>query len=193
MEEAKKKTDEEIEAMWNNLTPEELQRALKNDKRWFWLYLTKKREKWNQRGYNGNQCVWRTKIILIMWVIPTVIYYLIKWLITKQLFMTLCTGFLTVAFIQNIIEPHCSVFEMFTSCFIMFCVAILAKSFWDKLMPDFYIRSGKRGSVEICAEDRETAAAGLIGAFEVMMYRLEYMIGDYKLDRSGKLKEPNLK
>lgn len=194
MEEAKKKTDEEIEAMWNNLTPEELQRALKNDKRWFWLYLTKKTEKWKQRGYNDKQCAWRTKIILIMWGAPVVIYYLIKWLITKQLFMTLCTGFLTAAFIQNIIEPQFGIFEMFVSCFIMFCAAILVKSFWDKVIgPGFYIKSGRNGRAEIYLKDKETAAESLNGTTITMMGRLEHMFGDYRLDALGKLKEPNLK
>lgn len=194
MEETEKKTDEEIEAMWNNLTPEQLKQTLKNDKRWFWLYILRKREKWSRRGYNAKQCTWRIYASMAIWGIPVVIYYLIKWLITKQLFMTLCTGFLTVAFIQNIIEPQFSVFEMFISCFIMFCVAILVKSFWDKLMsPGIYIRSGKNGRTEIYLKDKETAAESLNGTTVTMMGRLEHMFGDYTLDASGKLKEPNLK
>lgn len=176
MEEAGKKTDEEILKMWDDLTYKETMRALRKDKQWFWLYAKRKIRWWNKRGHDQGTVEKKLERLSGRCQIIYSIWGFFWWMVLNHPIWTTWIIVLIWCFIDNIFSREYGIFEMFMSCFIGFIGSLIASSFLNM------ITGSKR-----------SAASDFNRFLDKLEIKKAFLFRDYRYDVWGKPKEPKLK
>lgn len=176
MEEAKKKTDEEILKMWDDLTYKETMRALRKDKQWFWLYAKRKIRWWNKCGYDQKTVEKKLTRILSRCQIIYSIWGFIMWMVCNHPIWTTWIILLIWFSIDSIFSGKYGIFETLKNSFICFVVPLIASSLWNTI-----------------TDSKRSAASDFNRFLDKLEIKSARLFRDYRYDVWGSPKEPKLK